>query len=125
MSYFYSREQIFKFILLQPMTKHGIYWCLDIKHVLEKKGNHEDNSYLLNRNVFIMKKFWTQKDFYYFLAETDNSKLFIEDWYRLNENFNEDNKDILNKKINEKINNLLVSNIIDNYLIFKDYFLDI
>jgi hypothetical protein len=125
MSYFYSRDEIYKHILLQKQTSCGVFWCLDLKDKLLKLGNVEDTVYFLNRTVFASKVFWTQKDFYYFLAKTENKKMYFKDWYNLNLKFNSENQDILKKRINEKLDNLLVSDIIDNYLIFNDYFFEI
>lgn len=125
MTYKYSRDFLFKYILLQKKTKNGVYWCPELKNMIKETGNILDNDFYYNRSVFFEKRFWVQKDFYYFLAKNNNIKFFFEDWQKLNTKFNNENSDILNKKINEKKEGLLVFDIIDNYLIFNDYFFDI
>lgn len=127
MSYFYSRKYIYKHILFQNRTPHGVFWCPNTVSLLTKTGNESDdeNQFFFKREIFYDKVFWVHKDFYYFLATSNCEKFFIQDWLKLNKKFNDDNFDILKKGLNEKINNLKVKDIIDNYLIFNDYFLDI
>lgn len=119
-NFYFDREDIYKMILLSEQTKCGVYW-FDSRLFL-KKGDKKDEGFLLDRECFFEKRFWTQKDLSYLMATGSSPKLFVEDWLKLNKNFVEDNRDLLGKKLKDLIGFNRVYEIIDVYLYKKDYY---
>lgn len=115
----YTRNEILFLILKSEQTKAGVFWVGNIP--LLEKGINNDKDFLIDRKLFANKKFFTYKDIEYLMADNEDF-LFLQNWLDLNNSFNEDNADILNKNLDDKLYNIKVKDIIDNYLFFKKYF---
>lgn len=134
-NYKYTREEIKDMIMLSPQTRDGHYWCPEIKKKLlmviknpgeKTKFNYIDESkYIINRHYFAFKSFYCIKDLKYLTATFETSKLFIDDWIKLNANFEIDNEDFLDLPITAYIKNNKLSRIIDYYLHNQEYIFNI
>lgn len=126
-NYKYTRNEIVNMILKSPQTKNGIYWNKEIGKKLRKKGKLKkinDEGYLLERSFFYEKNFYTKKDIYYLITQ-NSEKIFLDDWIKLNIEFNNKNKDLLNKKLNDYVEGLKVEEVIDVFLFYIEYFYNI
>lgn len=126
-NYKYTRNEIVEMILKSPQTKNGVYWNKQIGKKLKKKGilrNINDKEYFLERSFFYEKVFYTIKDIYYLITQT-NEKIFLDDWIKLNVEFNNRNKDLLDKKLFDYVEGLKVEIVIDVFLFYVEYFYNI
>ena len=127
MEYKYSRIEIVEEILKSEQTKGGVFWNYEIHRMLREKTNSQgytDDEYYIKRSEFYSKLFYTYKDIGYLTAKGPNY-LFIDNWKRLNERFLLDNEDIIGLTINDHVDGLQVSNIIDLYLYYLEYYFSI
>lgn len=127
MEYKYSRIEIVEEILKSEQTKGGVFWNSEIHRMLREKTNSQgytDDEYYIKRSEFSSKLFYTYKDIGYLTAKGPDY-LFIDNWKRLNERFLLDNEDIIGLTINDHVDGLQVSNIIDLYLYYLEYYFSI
>lgn len=134
-NYKYTREEIKEMILIAPQTRDGHYWCPEIRKKLlmiiknpgeKTKYNYIDESkYLINRSYFEFKSFYCIKDLKYLTATFATDKLFVDDWIKLNVNFEVDNEDLLDLPISAYIKTNKLSRIIDYYLWKQEYIYNI
>ena len=127
MEYKYSRIEIVEKILKSEQTKGGVFWNYEIHRMLREKTNSQgytDDEYYIKRSEFASKLFYTYKDIGYLTAKGPDY-LFIDNWKRLNERFLLDNEDIIGLTINDHVDGLQVSNIIDLYLYYLEYYFTI
>lgn len=133
--YKYTREEIKDMIMLSPQTRDGHYWCPEIRKKLlmvikypneqTKMNAKEETQYIINRSYFTFKSFYCIKDLKYLTATFETTKLFIDDWIKLNSTFEVDNEDMLDLPISAYIKNNKLSRIIDYYLYKQEYIFNI
>ena len=121
----YCRKHLAEEILRSPQTKDGIFWISDdtknrIKEESWKLNSIIDSKYVVNRFHFYSKKFYTFNDISLFLCNDTHVDLLDYDYF--NEKFNKDNEDILTKRLDDKLNDISVRDIIDIYLRMKSYY---
>ena len=127
MEYKYSRIEIVETILKSEQTKGGVFWNYEIHRMLREKTTEQgytDEEYYIKRSEFSSKLFYTYKDIGYLTAKGPDY-LFIDNWKKLNERFLLDNEDIIGLTLNDHVDGLQVSNIIDLYLYYLEYYFTI
>ena len=127
MEYKYSRIDIVETILKSEQTKGGVFWNYEIHRMLREKTatqGYTDDEYYIKRSEFASKLFYTYKDIGYLTAKGPDY-LFIDNWKRLNERFLLDNEDIIGLTLSDHVDGLQVSNIIDLYLYYLEYYFTI
>lgn len=127
MNYKYSRNEIVEIIIKSPQTKGGVFWNYEIHRLMREKtyeGGYSDEEYFVKRSEFANKLFYVYKDIQYLLAKGPEY-LFLDNWKRMNQRFLLDNEDLIGYELNDYVDGLLVSNIIDLYLYYLEYYFTI
>lgn len=127
MKYKYSRIEIVEEILKSEQTKGGVFWNYEIHRMLKEKtyeGGYSDEEYFVKRSEFANKLFYVYKDIQYLIAKGPEY-LFLDNWKRMNQRFLLDNEDLIGYALNDYVDGLLVSNIIDLYLYYLEYYFTI
>ena len=125
--YNYSRYDILKEILDSQKINNNLYWCPDVPKLLDIYNvniGYDDLEFVLPRNIFKNKYFYTNKDINYFLNREYNDENFnYNNFIYYNNKFYEDNKDIVNiYDINTKLKDgYKLSDLIVCYLSIKGY----
>lgn len=127
MNYKYSRNEIVEIIIKSPQTKGGVFWNYEIHRLMREKtyeGGYSDEEYFVKRSEFANKLFYVYKDIQYLIAKGPEY-LFLDNWKRMNQRFLLDNEDLIGYELNDYVDGLLVSNIIDLYLYYLEYYFTI